>query len=382
MKYHLSLNVPAAFILLFIAVACTGGPATTSQPESRSVSPIQAPNQSEWEMLVKEARREGKVAIYGSVIGDTRDQFIKAFQNRYGIDLEFFQGRGGEIVEKLLTERRAGLYVADVSIGGLTTFFNVTSPANISLPLEPLIVLDEVKDPAKWRSGKIPFLGKKKNVIALGALASLYITVNTGQVKESEITSYNDLLEPKWKGKIAINDPSASGRGNSWFTYMILQLYGREKGADYMRKLMAQDAVIVRDERLHVEWGARGKYPVLLGAKPTLVEPFVNAGAPIKWLKVKEPAPLSSGSLNLNAFEKAPHPNALKVFVNWVLSKEAGEILARTSGYPSERSDTSKEGFDPSLVPGPADVFEDEDYILAKGDMQKFAAEIFKDLLR
>ncbi len=373
----------AVVALLACLAASTEPAAAAPQAKTAKAAPApKTPDPAEWDTLVKNARKEGRVAIYGSVIGNTAGQLQRAFRDRYGINLEFFQGRGAEIIEKLLTERRAGLYVADIGIGGLTTYVGVIAPANIVVPLEPLIVTDEVKDGTKWRAGRIPFLDKKKQVVALAALASLYITVNGTMVKESEITSFNDLLDPKWKGKIVINDPTSSGRGNSWFTYMLLKLHGREKGKEYMKKLVLNQPVVMRDERLQTEWVARGKYPVLIGAKPTVIETFVTAGAPLKWVKVREQAPLSSGSLNLNALQNAPHPNAQKLFVNWILGREAGEIIAKTSGYPSERTDVARTGFDPSLLPGPNDVLEDEDYLLQKSELQKIASEIFKDILQ
>ncbi len=377
----LPLVLGVVLLLLFLSVG-SGSAIAASTKGAKTSSAPRATAQGDWETVVKNAQKEGRVAIYGSVIGNTAGKLKQAFRDRYGINLEFYQGRGAEIIEKLLTERRAGLYVADIGIGGLTTYEGVIAPAKIVMPLEPMLVLDEVKDTTKWRSGRIPFLDRKKQVVALVSLASLYITVNGGLVKDGEITSFTDLLDPKWRGKIVINDPTSSGRGNSWFTYMVVKLYGREKGAEYMKKLVANRPVVVRDERLQTEWVARGKYPILVGAKPTVVETFVSAGAPLKWVKVKERAPLSSGSLNMNAFQKAPHPNAQKVFVNWILGKEAGEIIAKTSGYPSERLDVPRTGFDPSLLPGPNDELEDEDYLLQKSDTQKLAAEIFKGILQ
>ena len=91
---------------------------------------------------------------------------------------------------------------------------------------------------------------------------------------------------------------------------------------------------------------------------------------------------LSSGSFYLYAYQNAPHPNAQKVFLNWMLSKEAGEIIAKTGGFPSERIDVSRAGFDPTLLPGPNDVMEDEDYTLQSLVMPGIAAKIFKDILQ
>ncbi len=370
---------PILFALaVFFIQPVTAAETKASKAAAASTAKVQA----DWETLVKNARKEGKVVIYGSAIGDATDPLKNAFKSKYGISIEFLQGRGGEIVQKLLAERRAGLYLADLGIGGTSTYFQVVAPAKIVVPLEPLLALSEVTDKAKWLGGKYPFVDDKKQLLALGATKSQYVCINTSMVKPNEITTYENLLDQKWKGKITMNDPGLTGMGNQWFTYMMVVVYGKEKGAEYMKKLVAQEPGVLRDERLQVEWIAKGKYPLGVGTKSTIVESFVNAGAAIKYISLKEGAPLGSGSVNLYAFDRAPHPNASKLFVNWVLSKEAQDIITRTSGFPSMRMDVSKAGYDPSLLPGPGDALLGEDFKIAAGEMQKVAAEIFKDLIK
>ncbi len=370
--------------LIFAALAMVFVfPAVAAQTRAAQPAPAtKALGQPEWEATVKEARKEGRVVIYGAGIGATANHLKKAFRDRFDIDLEFLQGRGNDIIQKVLTERRAGIYSVDIGNGGVTTWFTVIAPANIALPMEPLIMLDEVKDRTKWRLGRIPFMDKEKQVVNVASIRYPYICINTTLVKPNEINSFNDLLDPKWKGKMVISDPSISGTGNNWFAYMMIRLYGREKGAEYMKKLALNQPTLLRDERLQVEWVARGRYPILIAGKPTEVESFISLGAPLKWVLVKEAAPLSSGSFNFNAYKNAPHPHAQKVFVNWLLGKEAGEIIAKTSGYPSERSDVSHAGFDPAVVPKPTDTLEDEDYLAQKAGMPKLAGEIFREILQ
>lgn len=339
------------------------------------------PSDSDWTILVEKAQKEGRVVIYGSDTGDLRYQLTKIFKDKYGIGLEFLAGRGSEIMRKLETERRAGLYLADVAVGGLTTFFHSVAPQKFALPLEPLLVLKEVNDPAKWRIGRIPFVGKNKEVISLASSESVDIYINEKMVKASEITSYNDLLSPKWKGKIIINDPTKSGSGNSWFSYLVLKIYGREKGIEYMKKLMLTEPAVIRDERLQVEWLAKGKYAVAVAPKGTFVESFIAAGAPIKEIILREGGEVSSGSTNVWAYSRPPHPNAAKLFLNWILTKEAGEIIQKTTGKFSERSDVSREGLDLATLPKPG-AFQDEEYLVAKSEMEKVAAGIFADILK
>ncbi len=385
MKFRGLVSIVATTVIVGLSAVCAEGAADSPVKAVKPAAAPKAMNQGEWEALVKEAQKEGKVVIYGAPMGDAANQLRKAFRDRYRIDLEFVVGRGGssEMIQKMLTERRTGLYLADIINGGLTTFFKMIVPAKLALPLEPLIILDEVKDLTKWRAGKIPFLDKKKLVVAPAALASHYVTINGSLVKESEITSFNDLLDPKWKGKIIINDPTVIGRGNSWFTYMLLQAFSsKEKGEDYMRKLLVNQPTVLRDERLQVEWLAKGKYPVLIGGKRTTVESFINAGAPLQWIKTKGDALLSSGPFYFNAVPNAAHPNAQRVFFNWILGKEAGGIMAQYGGFPSERLDVSTAGFDPSQVPRTNDIAEDEDYVSRSSDMLNIAGKIFKDVVQ
>lgn len=383
MKIRNIFSIIMVLVMLFLSQAvCTESAPAAQAKASKSSSVAATPSSGEWDTLVKRAQQEGKVVIYNSGIGDTAGQLTKAFHDRYGINLDFLTGRGGEIIQKILTERSAGLYVPDIATSGVTPYVTIIAPANIVLPLEPLIIIDEVRDATKWRLGRIPFLDKKKQLVPLASTRqSKYVCINTTLVKPNEITSYNDLLNPKWKGKIVMNDPTVVGHGNSWISFMMIRLYGREKGTEYMKKLLLNQPMIQRDERLQLEWVAKGKYPVLIAAKPTLVESFVKLGAPLDWANLKEPGSTSSGSLNLYAMQNAPHPNAQKLFVNWVLGREAGEIIATSSGYPSERLDVSTAGYEPSELPGPADAREDEDYVLQKSDVLKLAGIIFKDLV-
>lgn len=346
-------------------------------------APAHASSKGEWDNLVAKAQKEGKVVIYASPQGDTSAELTKEFKKKFGIELEFSMARGGQL-EKLLTERRAGLYLADVGIGGAEPFFSVVEPSKLAVPLEPLIVLDEIRDPTKWRFGKLPFLEEKKAVIALAASVMSGIAINTTMVKENEITSYEDLLEPKWRGNIALNDPTIMGMSNDWFSFMMLQSgFGREKAAKFMRQLALQKPIISRDERLQVEWLAKGKYPVGLALKPTAVTSFINMGAPIKFVApLKEGLQVTSGASNLYAFDKAPHPNAAKLFINWILTKEAGDIFARKSGYPSTRKDATTEGFDAYSLPGPNDDLGTRDVFVAKKQMFQVATDIFRDLVK
>ena len=168
-------------------------------------------------------------------------------------------------------------------------------------------------------------------------------------VKVDEIKSYRDLLQPRWKGKIIINDPTVAGIGGKWFS-----MVGRYiMNLDFMREIARQEPVILRDQRLQVDWLAKGKYPIGIAAVTDMVTEFRKAGAPLSYAEPSEGTWLGNGSGGLGLVVKAPHPNAARVFVNWMLTKEAQSIYSREYGVPSARLDVSTEGIDPVTVPKP-----------------------------
>ncbi len=377
----------ACVAILATAVFCqaVGLKPAVAAPAKAATSPAapKAARQDDWDKVVREARKEGKVTVYGDALGDTSPAWKAAFKRKYGIDIDFLMGRGGEMAQKLLSERRAGLKLYDVGIGGPTTFFVVLKPAKVVGSIDPLLLLEEVKNPANWRVKRVPYFDNDKTIIPLASMATFHIAVNPELVKEGEIKSYDDLLNPKWKGKIALNDPTKPGPGNQWFTFLMLpQNYGPKKGVEYVKRLIAQDLVVMRDERLQVESVAKGKYAVAIGMKHTLVAEFANAGAPIKAIKLSGKPCVLSGALNLYVSDAPAHPNAQKVLVNFLLGKEAGDILAKTSGYASERADVSTAGLDPAIIPGPNDVVLGEEYNMAVAKNMKIAGELFRDLVK
>ncbi len=377
---------------LTVAIACTQAepttgaavrPVTGSPPATDATSSARKPGwEQEWNNIVVEAKKEGNLLIYAGSIGEAGRALTSAFREKYGISADIVAGRGEEIVARIESERKAGIYGVDVGLPGMTWYFSSIDPGNMSVPLQPLLVLPEILDTSKWREGKLPMGDKKGRLAVILMAARSSATVNRDFVKPDEFTTTNQLTEPKWRGKVVMNDPTVGGSGNSVFTFEVAKIMGLEKGTAFMKQLAKQDLAITRDLRLMTEWIARGKYPVGLGADPAPVAEFVRAGAPLAYQSLKEPRWTTTGTCSVFIFDKAPHPNAARLFANWILSKEGSSIFAKTYGYPSIRTDISPEGIDPALIPEPGDVILGEDYELAKQGMMKLAAEIFRDLIK
>ena len=112
------------------------------------------------------------------------------------------------------------------------------------------------------------------------------------------------------------------------------------KGEDYLKKLVAQNLVVGIDQRLLGESLAKGKVAVVIGLTYYSLLPFVTAGLPVKPLsQLKEGTYGTGGSGNVAVIKNPPHPNATKVFVNWLLTKEGQEITTKALGQATRRLD-------------------------------------------
>lgn len=309
-------------------------------PEEQKKESIMAERpswQKEWDRTAAEAKKEGKVVLYGSFGPQTRTAIMEAMKKKYGLDVEAIGGRSIELLTRLKKERQAGLFLVDLMMSGDSPLVSVAKPEGMLDPVEPKLLLPEVLENSKWYEGRFPWLDKEKFILMFAAGPSGSITINTSLVKHEEINSYKNLLEPRWKGKIVINNPARPGPGNSWFTNMVEIL-----GTDYMRALAGQETVIISDERLQTEWIIRGKYPISIAiGYAQNFQHFAREGAPVAMHKFVEGEYMTAGDSHIVIFNKAPHPNAAKVFLNWLLTPETQTMMSKENLRQSLRTDVS-----------------------------------------
>ena len=158
------------------------------------------------------AKKEGKVAIIGPVGADRRDVLVEPFQKKYGITVEYFADRGSGIGPRLSAERGAGQYLWDAAITGTTTGLLSLLPGGMLDPMEPALVLPDVKDPKQWRGGALDFVDPGRRFLVMTPSQRGTLFVNPKVTKPQEIKSYKDLLNPKWRKKIVMDDPTERDR--------------------------------------------------------------------------------------------------------------------------------------------------------------------------
>jgi len=205
------------------------------------------------------------------------------------------------------------------------------------------------------------------------------IFVNTNLVDPKEFKSYKDLLAPKWKGKMAVDDPTKPGPGQATFTFFYLH---PELGADFIRALAKQDLIMLRDYTTQADELGHGRYPVLIGTADFVVERRIRQQVPIAVVnprQLKEGSDVSPANGAAALYQNAPHPNAAKVYINWLLSKDGQSYFAKNMGYISARRDVSTDHTFPWRVPQPGAIKTyDEHAMMMKKKVRVLVREVFR----
>jgi iron(III) transport system substrate-binding protein len=340
------LMPPARFILAFTGVLlfCLGVSCFNRAGAAESKPAWQA----EWEKTVKAAEEEGAVVIYMTqAFGPV---FRESFQKKYPkIKVITLTGRGPELSQRVMNERRAERYITDLYVSGNITPLTVFYRAKILEPIKPLLLLPEVVSTAGWFEGRHHYDDPENRTIFVfeGTPRSGEMTYNTNLVNPSEIKSYWDLLSPKWKGKIVSVDPLVSGPINA---AQIFFYKHPDLGPEYLRRLHAEtDLVVVRSNEQLLNWLSTGKYSFGFGARD--VDTAIMQGLPLDQFlpgSLKEGSSVTAYNGTLSLFSRAPHPHAAKVAVNWLLSREGQtawlDSNQKTGGlYDSLREDIPKD---------------------------------------
>ena len=311
---------------------------------------------ADWESTLAAAKREGKVSVITDVTASLRDALTREFQKKYGISVELFGSAGREVPPRVAAERKAGQFLWDIYIHGSTTALQAMIPMGAFDPLEPALILQDVKDLKTWRGGAIEFLDPGKMVMVMTPFQRGTIFYNSTLVKGTEFTSHKDLLNPKWQGKLVVDDPRRGGPGVATFTFFYLH---PELGPDFIRALGKQQMTMLRDYAQEVDAVGQGRYPVLVGGADFVAINRAKQGVPIAIVdprELREGTDVSPANGNLALFNRAPNPNAAKIYINWLLSKEGQTSFARANGYVSARLDVPTEHTEPWRVPLPGAI--------------------------
>ena len=320
------------------------------------------------------ARKEGKLSVYGAPghISQAAQQAIsQIFKDKYGIAIDWTTMSARDIAPRVIAEQRTKQYVTDIAMSGIAGNYTEMKPRGYVVP----ILAPSTLEKGVWRLDPATAVPKDRDWLFINAPVRPSFFINTSMIRPGEEPKgYKDLLDPKWTGKVVLQQPWTGGTGSGWFraTYRTL-------GLDYM-KALAKQVVIFPNVNDSVDPVVRGQHPISIAASPERARRVVKEGAPVKYLYPKEGGHLSVQGLEMIA--NAPHPNAAKFFLHWFYTKEGQSVYAPKTLAISVRKDIPQDYIpederyvegEPFLMPAP------EDFTVAKNkEISKIAEEIFK----
>jgi iron(III) transport system substrate-binding protein len=295
----------------------------------------------EWDKLVAAANAEGAITMESQPNKAARDFILAEWAKAYPkIALSLSVIPAPQLLARIRTERAAGMFLWDLAVAGPNTAWGLLNDKALD-PLRPEFVLPDVKDPATWGGWENAFFDNEgQYVFAVGGtLTPPYY--NAGHVSPERVKAkgLKVMLDPAFKGRIAWHDPSIAGSGRAFVILLRRQL-----GDDGLRRLIVdQKTVFPSAQNEIVEQMARDT--IWFGIGPvvtTMLKPYAAAGVKVDvrpFGNTPEVTGRSAAGNGLYVFNRRPHPNATRLFVNWFLSRDVQGRFAAAMELDMRRID-------------------------------------------
>jgi iron(III) transport system substrate-binding protein len=316
---------PLFFFLTLLVSMLSGVPGVHAQENARVAQ------------LIEGAKKEGAVSIYGSFTGQLQARaegrkFLNRFKEKYPfIDLQFVNVTGTRVMQRISTEYRAGRYTADVIATSALYVYPLVKAGlfgKYASPERDAIAANLKDAEGYWTSWFVPLYS---------------LAYNTRMISSEEAPkSFDDLLDPKWRGKkIGLEE----GNSLKWFMTHAARV-GREKATAYMQRLATQDPFYKSGggSTLSVQLLVAGEFGIMHAATVHSILDAQKKHAPVAWARTKEPHYAIPALIGIAA--RSPHPNASKLYVDFVLSQEGQTLLSPVAEVPARKGvETTPAGF-------------------------------------
>jgi iron(III) transport system substrate-binding protein len=267
--------------------------------------------------LIAGAKKEARMVLYSTQTQSQSMDLLRAFEKRYpAITTGLYRGGTGRLLPRIMTEYQTGRHAVDVvQIGGFEAeVLKEKGLAAQYLSPEAAFYPQGFRDPDGFWCDVF---------VNVGVIAYNKKLVARRDVPES----YKDLLDPKWKGRISIDQEDAEWFGN------MLAIMGKGNGLRFMKRLGDQELIPRRGRRLQAQLLGAGEFPIALNLYVSSVAELIGQGAPIEPVAAE---PLIAKLHPVFLAASAPHSNAAKLYIDFVLSEEGQRLLARTE-VPSRK---------------------------------------------
>jgi len=324
-----SINLFALFALV-VLIGIVGSSSAATVEEIALLNRV-----DRQKILVDGAKKEGKISLYTTLIVDQVVRPVKdAFEKEYPfIQVEFFRGNAERLVQKMLAEYQAKRYDVDI-IDGTVSPTMVRRAGYLQRFYSPVLAdypADLKDSQGFWGSTNLYFF------------ATGY---NTRMVKPNEVPkTYEDLLNPRWKGQMMWS--TSRGSGAPIFTGTILNTMGPEAGKTYLQKLKTQNiAKTTASNRQVLDLTIAGEYPLALQIFNHHAYISKTAGAPVDWMPHE---PVTATIQTIALAKNSPHPHAAMLFIDFAVSEKGQKVFQQSNYLPSHPKVPAKQA---DLKPG------------------------------
>ncbi len=295
--------------------------------------------QDEWNATIAKAKGQSLVIVTQE--NQAYDAVINEFSKKFGIKSEITGSRPSSALAKIQVEQKNGQFVWDMWMGGTSNMVNTAAPAGLIEPMEKYFILPEVKEMANWRHPDFIFGDSKRSAFTFVNKLEFYVLRNTKVLPNVKLETWDDFLKPEFKGKISIRDLSVPNSG----TFAVTTMFDA-KGDVFLRKFFTQQDVKVYENPQQLDMAlTRGGQAISIGLETNIWE---QCRADNGCKEIEQMRQFAAAiSLGVSVPKNPPHPEAVKVWLNWLLSREGQQVFVdqwakyNSAGAVSMRKDVA-----------------------------------------
>jgi iron(III) transport system substrate-binding protein len=274
--------------------------------------------------LLERARQEGSVTVYSSLAPTEAGPLVEAFEKKTGVKVNLWRAVSENVLQRALSEARGRKHAMDV--------VETNGPEVESLAREQVLAAYFSPYFADLPPGSVP----KHSMWAADRLNFFVVAYNTNKVKAADLPrTYEGFLDPKWKGRITLE-----ATDSEWMAGVV-KTWGEPRGMAFMKKLAEMKPDLRKGHVLLAQLISSGEVEVGLTAYHANAQSFKTRGAPVDWAPVE---PVIARPQGIGVAAQAPHPHAALLFVDFMLSPEAQDMLAKMGRTPASRAVKNEQG--------------------------------------
>lgn len=315
-------------LLVAASVLLLAGPTRAQSPTAETIEQREA-------RLLAAAKAEGEVTVYSTAPPEDNQALVDAFEARTHIHVNLWRGKSEDILQRTLAEATAGVRTVDALINtgvGLETMHREGLLPKIS---------------SRWTQTLIPEAAPAHGEWIGFYLAPMVQFANTGVIRKADLPkSWDDLADPKWKGKLGIES------ADSDWLQAVIENMGRDKGLAAFREIAKNHVSVRRGHSLLANLVVAGEVPFALTAYQFTTQQIKDSGAPVEWYSI---GPAFTPQVAVALLKQPPHPNAAQVFADFLLGP-AQDVLAKRSFVASRKDVFAKAGFEIKVQDAPAAI--------------------------